>query len=197
MTMPVTRLTLLRHGATSATRRSAFPDDEPLEPAAVSSIREIAARMGRADAAWSGPAACALETASELGLAARVTSALADADAGAWRGRALEDIEVTDPEVLAAWASDPAVPPPGGESVMDVIARVGRWLSEHSSDGCRVMAVTHAVVIRAAVVIALSAPPAAVWRIDVAPLSRTVLHGRGGVWTVRGVNLGLLDSGAD
>jgi len=57
--------------------------------------------------------------------------------------------------------------------------------------------VTHAVVIRAAVAIALSAPPAAIWRIDVAPLSRTVLHARDGVWTVRGVNLGLLDSGSD
>ena len=38
---------------------------------------------------------------------------------------------------------------------------------------------------------------AAIWRIDVAPLSRTVLHARDGVWTVRGVNLGLLDSGSD
>jgi broad specificity phosphatase PhoE len=153
--------------------------------------------MGRPDSVWTGPAACARETAAELGLAPRVSAALADADPGAWRGRTLAEIERSDPEALAAWAADPAVPLPGGESVLDVMARVGRWLSERSADGCRVLAVTHAVVIRAAVAHALMAPPAAVWRIDVAPLSRTVLHGQGGVWTVRGVNLGLLESGAD
>jgi len=35
----------------------------------------------------------------------------------------------------------------------------------------------------------LRAPPDAFWRLDVAPLSRTVLHAHDGRWSVRAVNL--------
>jgi broad specificity phosphatase PhoE len=190
MSQPVTRLTLLRHAPTPATRHAAFPADEPLEPSAIRLARALAPRLGRRDVAWSGPARCAVETAAAVGLTAAVAGALDDADPGTWRGRSLAEIERADAAALAAWMRDPAVPAPGGESLLDVLARVGRWLDERSEEGLRVLAVTHAVVIRAAVVHALMAPPSAVWRIDVAPLSRTVLHGRPGRWTVRAVNVG-------
>jgi broad specificity phosphatase PhoE len=48
------------------------------------------------------------------------------------------------------------------------------------------VAVTHAAVVRAAVVVTLGAPAAGFWRIDVAPLTATVLRGGPGRWTVRG-----------
>ena len=51
--------------------------------------------------------------------------------------------------------------------------------------------VTHAAVVRAAVVVTLGAPPAGFWRIDVAPLTATVLRGGPGRWTVRGTALPL------
>jgi hypothetical protein len=38
------------------------------------------------------------------------------------------------------------------------------------------------------VVHALGAPLDALWRIDVAPLARTELHGRDGRWNVRALN---------
>ena len=66
---------------------------------------------------------------------------------------------------------------------------MGGWLDAHADDGARTVAVTHAGVIRAALVCALDAPVQAFWRFDVAPLSRTVLHAHDGRWTVRGVNL--------
>ena len=47
------------------------------------------------------------------------------------------------------------------------------------------MAVTHPAVIRAAILVALDAPPKSFWRIDIAPVSRTVLHFRGQAWTLR------------
>jgi broad specificity phosphatase PhoE len=47
------------------------------------------------------------------------------------------------------------------------------------------VAVTHAAVVRAAVVVTLGAPAAGFWRIDVAPLTATVLRGGPGRWTVR------------
>ena len=190
MSTAVTRLTLLRHGATAATRRASFPADEPLEPAALARARSLSPRIGRHDAVWSSTARCALETSEALGLVPTIVPELDDADAGAWRGRTLEDVGRTDPDALAAWMRDEAVAPPGGESLIDVLARVGRWLEEQAADGHKTLAVTHAVVIRAAVVHALMAPPAAAWRIDVAPLSRTVLHARHRRWTVRALNVG-------
>ena len=47
------------------------------------------------------------------------------------------------------------------------------------------VAVTHPAVIRAAILIALDAPPKSFWRIDIAPVSRTVMHFRGHAWTLR------------
>ena len=43
----------------------------------------------------------------------------------------------------------------------------------------RLVAVTHPAVIRAAILVALDAPPKSFWRIDIAPVSRTVMHFRG------------------
>jgi hypothetical protein len=77
---PVTRLTLVRHGHTAATRRAAFAAGEPLEPRARLLARRLAPRLGGVDAAWAGPERCAVETAAEMGLSATAASALADAD---------------------------------------------------------------------------------------------------------------------
>lgn len=49
----------------------------------------------------------------------------------------------------------------------------------------RIVAVTHPAVIRAAILVALDAPPKSFWRIDIAPMSRTVMHLRGQAWTLR------------
>jgi broad specificity phosphatase PhoE len=47
------------------------------------------------------------------------------------------------------------------------------------------VAVTHPAIIRAAILIALDAPPKSFWRIDIAPASRTQMHFRGHAWTLR------------
>jgi broad specificity phosphatase PhoE len=62
-----------------------------------------------------------------------------------------------------------------------MVARVGAWL-----DGLppgRVVAITHAAVIKAAIVHAIRANPESFWRIDVPPLSRVELTGP--VWRLR------------
>jgi broad specificity phosphatase PhoE len=189
MNAPVTRLTLLRHGPTTATRRASFPRDEALEVSAQRLAQGLGPRLGRHDAVWSGPAQCALETAAALGLTAIPCDDLDDANPGAWRGLTIEEIERSDPDGLAAWMRDPAVPPPGGESTLDVLDRVRCWMAERSAEGRNILAITHSIVIRAAVVHALMAPPESVWRVDVAPLSRTVLHSYGDRWTLRAANL--------
>ena len=86
---------------------------------------------------------------------------------------------------MTIWLTDPAGAPHGGESVVDLVGRVGRWMDSLSAHRMRVVAVTHPAVVRAAVVVALDAPPKSFWRIDVAPVSRTVLHYRGQAWNLR------------
>lgn len=56
----------------------------------------------------------------------------------------------------------------------------------HGDD--RVVAVTHAAVIKAAVVLALRAPADAVWQLDVAPAAVTELHTLGDGWRVTRVS---------
>jgi broad specificity phosphatase PhoE len=179
----------VRHAPSEATRRSAFPLDEPLDPRGVDEARALAPRLGRFDAAWSSPAARARQTAEALGLTATVAAELDECDFGAWGGRTLADLHADDPTAVAAWMEDPAAAPHGGESLLALLERVRGWLEARAGDGSRVVAVTHAGVIRAAVVCALDAPALAFWRLDVAPLSRTVLHAHDGRWTVRAVNL--------
>jgi broad specificity phosphatase PhoE len=184
-----TRLTLVRHAPSDATRRSAFPVDEPLDARGLDEARALAPRLERADVAWTSPAARARQTAEALGLDATAAPELDECDFGAWRGRTLAELDDEDPIAVAAWIEDPAAAPHGGESLLALLDRVGGWLEAHSGDGARTVAVTHAGVIRAALVRALDAPAQAFWRFDVAPLSRTVLHAHDGRWTVRGVNL--------
>jgi broad specificity phosphatase PhoE len=184
-----TRLILIRHAPSEATRRSAFPLDEPLDARALEAARALRPRLDRADVAWTGPAARARQTAGALGLDPTVAPELDECDFGAWRGRTLAELDTEDPVAVAAWIEDPAAAPHGGESLLALLDRVGGWLEARSGDGARTVAVTHAGVIRAALVHALDAPVQAFWRFDIAPLSRTVLHAHEGRWTVRAVNL--------
>jgi len=177
-----TRLVLIRHASTEAVRRGAFPLDEPLDAQGAAAASAAAAGLPRSDIAFCGPSAAARQTAAGLGLDARLDGALEGCDYGAWRGLAPDQVA---PEELALWIADPQATPHGGESVAAVVARVSAWLQERTSEPTRIIAVTHAEVIRAAVLLALDAPLEAFWRIDVAPLGRTVLHHGGRHWTLR------------
>jgi broad specificity phosphatase PhoE len=90
-----------------------------------------------------------------------------------------------DPAELALWLTDAGAAPHGGESVVDLMARVRRWLGEVSARRGRIVAVTHPAVTRAAVLVTLDSPPKSFWRIDIAPATATVLHFRGHAWTLR------------
>ena len=59
------------------------------------------------------------------------------------------------------------------------------WLKSLTDNALPAFAVTHPAVIRAAILVALDAPPKSFWRIDIEPLSRTVLHWRRAAWTIR------------
>jgi broad specificity phosphatase PhoE len=179
------RLTLICHAATNALREAAFPGNEALEPQGLVKASALAPSLRRVDAAWSSPAQRALQTAAALGLTADTEAALADIDLGVWTGRSLADIEASDPAGLESWMSDAAACPHGGETITALIRRVGGWLDKIQTSEGRVFAVTHPAVIRAAILIALDAPPISFWRIDAEPLCFTRLQGRAGRWTLR------------
>jgi broad specificity phosphatase PhoE len=179
-----TRLTLISHAATAAQRRSAFPLDEPLEEREVAKTAALGWSAPRAQRVFSGPERRAQQTAEALGLTAEVEVELRDCDYGEWRGCTLSEVELRQPAEVLAWLTDPGAAPHGGESISQLIARIGGWLQEQRTPD-HTIAVTHPAVIRSAIVHALQAPPSAFWRIDIAPLSLTDLRWNGRVWTVR------------
>ncbi|MEX3936796.1 histidine phosphatase family protein [Paraburkholderia phymatum] len=180
-----TRLLLISHPATAAQRKGAFPADERLDARAIADTARFRASNGmllNADTALSSPAACALETAQALGLDAAIAPELADIDYGRWRGRRLSDLANEEPEALAAWMRDPSAAPHGGESFDALMLRVGRWLGAFERDGIA-LAITHAPVIRAALLHVLHAPTDAFARIEIAPLSIVELQRGERDWT--------------
>ena len=177
----VVRLTMVSHAMTDAMAAGRFPTDEPLNAVGHRQV-DACVELGRTDAAFCGPEKRARQTAELLGVHAVVDPKLADLDCGRWRGDVLGGVLPAD---LAIWLTDPTQAPHGGESVVGVIDRVRSWLEELTSRRGRLVAITHPAVIRAAILVALDAPPKSFWRIDVAPASRTVMHFRGHAWTLR------------
>jgi broad specificity phosphatase PhoE len=106
---------------------------------------------------------------------------LADLDCRGWRGQPLAGI---GPAELQLWLTDPAAAPHGGESIVELTDRVAGWLKSLTENATPTIAVTHPAVVRAAIQVALDAPPKSFWRIDIAPLSQTVLHYRERGWVL-------------
>ena len=177
----VVRLTLVSHAMTDAMSAGRFPSDEALNALGHRQL-DATPELGRVDVAICGAEQRCLQTAARLGLAAQTDSRIGDLDCGAWSGRGLDELPH---DGLAAWMTDPTATPHGGESLAALFDRVGGWLGSVVDMGGRVVAVTHPAVVRAVILLALDAPPKSFWRIDIAPASRTLMHHRGGAWTLR------------
>ncbi|HEV3043293.1 MAG TPA: histidine phosphatase family protein [Roseiarcus sp.] len=176
-----THLKLICHASTSAVRAAAFPADESLDGQGRQKLAAAALRV-RADRCWTSPALRACQTADALRLDATVEPMLRDCDYGRWTGRTLDEVQAQEPEAVAEWLGNPRAAPHGGESVLGLMERVAAWLDAQKGTPGVAVAVTHASVIRAAVVHALEAEARSFWRIDVAPLSLTRLSGANGRW---------------
>jgi broad specificity phosphatase PhoE len=178
------RLDIMAHGASAATREARFPNDEALEASAIRALEALRSRLRRYDRVLTAPAHAARETAAALSLDSNVETALRDCDYGRWRGLALEDVALREPNGFAAWLGDPAAAPHGGESLAGLIERIGVWLAQSLGRDDGTLAITHASVVRAAIVGALGAGSSAFWRIDVAPVWLVRLSGHDGRWNL-------------
>jgi broad specificity phosphatase PhoE len=182
------RLTLLCHASTTALRRAAFPLDEPLDAKGERQAALLADRLAPADRCWTSPALRARQTAAALRLAATIEPALGDCDFGRWAGRTLDDVARSEPDATAAWLGDPAAAPHGGESLLALLRRVASWLDGQAGGRGHALAVTHAAVVRAAILHAIGAPAQSFWHIDIGPLTRTDIRCGGGRWTLRSID---------
>ena len=179
------RLTMIRSGATPATRKGAFPLDEPLEPRAHGLAAAAGAGLRRADRVLTSPTLRARQTAEAMSLQASIEPLLADQDHGRWAGKSVEAVHADDPDGIAAWLADPDAAPHGGESLADVSRRASAFMDRLMVEHGRTIAVTHASVIRAAIVHVLGAPLVACRKIDVEPLSVTEFSSDGRRWMLR------------
>ncbi|MBQ0905551.1 histidine phosphatase family protein [Micromonospora sp. U21] len=188
--MTTTRLRLIAHGYTAALRRARFGGaneglDEGGRRAALALASAEPDRREPLVPCLSSPAPAAIETADALGLSPTAETALADCDYGDWTGRSLEEVGVEQPQALRTWLSSADAAPHGGESVLALRNRVGQWLDAQRGRGERIVAVTHPMVIRVAVVHALGLPMAVFRQLDVEPLAMVRLTGHGSRWQLR------------
>ena len=155
----VTRLYLVRHGATaiSAEDRFAGASDVPLSPDG----RRQAARLGerlateRIDAIYASPLMRAVETArlvaGQRGLEPTLLDELREIHHGHWEGLTRADAQARSPGEYAAWEEDPfTFAPEGGESGVQVLARalpVIRTIVERHVGG-HVLVVSHKATLR-------------------------------------------------
>jgi broad specificity phosphatase PhoE len=186
--MIAVRVTLIATAATVSQRRMEFPADEPLDAAGERLARKAALRLQGGERVMIGPMVAARQTAEALGLNGTIVPALAGCDYGGWAGRSFEAVAAAEPEAIAAWLADDTVAPHGGESHHQLKVRVGAFLDHVGASlaGHTIM-VTEPAVIRAAVVHAIAAPPQSFWRIDIAPLSQTMLTRSHDQWRLRAI----------
>ena len=181
------RLILLCAGGTASARFGGFADpDEPLDDGGRGKAGAVVIDGAARTRCFVSPGRAAGETAELIGLDAVVEPALADIAHGDWRGKGFDAIE---PAELMRWLAAPEAGAPGGETLADVVARVGPWLDGLSSGDGTVLAVTHPMVVRAVLVQAIGLPAAAAMAIDVGPLSQTLLSFNGR-WRLQGLRAG-------
>jgi len=188
-----TRLLLVRHAPTTATRTFRFPADEPLDDDGRQAASCLAGTL-QAGHAVTSPAIRCRDTAALAGfLDAAIDPDLAELDFGAWAGRDIGDVERGSATALAFWYADPTRAPHGGETLDELATRISRAIDRLRDQPGTTVAFTHGGPIKVAILHALGAPLRAIWRIDVTPCHVTELHPRPhGGWAVARANAALV-----
>jgi broad specificity phosphatase PhoE len=172
----VTTVLLLRHGHTQATEQGKLYTDPTAELTEAGKLQAEA--LGRwlkkqsAELLLSSSSRRVLTTAEIvgecIGMPPVVVAGLDEWDVGEWEGRAYIDIKAEEPELYKAWINDPILnKPPGGESIADVSVRTKTKIDNiiASNSGKKIALVTHAGIIRSAIVGALEMKINNFWRV--------------------------------
>ncbi len=179
---------LLRHGEPEGGVRFRGWVDDPLSAAGWEQMRSAAGETCHWDAVVTSPLRRCAEFAAELAgrhrLPLETDPRFKEMGFGAWEGLTPAEVARNDAARLENFWRDPAAfPPPGGESLAAVQARVAEgWrdlLAKHA--GRRVLLVCHGGVIRLVLAEVLGIPLPKLFRLHVpfASLSRIRVEGEG------------------
>jgi broad specificity phosphatase PhoE/ribonuclease HI len=185
-----TTLILVRHGVTEHTMGKLFSgglassnpplNDEGREQARATG-EWLAPLSGTFDALVSSPVRRTRETAEILAeffdLEIEEEPGIAEMEFGSWDGMSFTEVHEKYPDEISSWLGDLESAPHGGESFRAVEQRVleGRDRIVSSYAGQTVVAVSHVTPIKTLVADALRAPLEAVYRMELAPASVTVI----------------------
>jgi broad specificity phosphatase PhoE len=176
----------VRHGQTDRNREGRLQGrlDAPLTDLGHEQARLCASGLAGcgATAVVTSPLQRAADTAEQiaavLGVGVEVDERLIELDYGDWDGRRLTEVS---PAQWTQWRDDPSFAPPGGESLLLVGERVGRFCSERLLPDATIVAVSHVSPIKAAVAWTLGTGDGATWRmqLDVASVTRIARRATG------------------
>ena len=157
--MTVTRLLLVRHGATAATEEDRFSGSTGAELSEQGrwQVMRLGERLSRQNitAVYSSPLSRALETARIIAGHCRLEPVMRDGlreiGHGHWEGMKREDVEQQFGAEYAAWEADPfTFAPAGGESGVAVLARALPVIREivTAHPGGQLLVVSHKATLR-------------------------------------------------
>jgi len=184
-----TTLILVRHGETAHTVEKKFSGRNGADPglnadgqAQVRAVADwLAPLSDEIDVVVSSPLRRTRETAEiiaeRLGGAVETEEGLAEAAFGTWDGLSFGEVEQEFPDDLDAWLGSLDIGPGGGDSVTEMERRVRRARDRliATYPGQTVLVVSHVTPIKLIVRMALGAPLDAVYRMELAPASVTVV----------------------
>ena len=177
------RLLLARHGqsVSNAIRRFQGAQDVALSPLGMRQAEALGQAVSRRAIAhvYVSPFERARHTArivlTGLDLPLTVVDDLRELSLGEWEGCTVEEIRTRPGDPYARWVRDPVqCPPPGGEPLADVQARVLRAVERITAahpNGDDVLIVSHGGVISALLAHCFGLPLSSIWRIAVANCS--------------------------
>ena len=165
---------IVRHGRTAhnAAGRLLGRLDVPLDDLGRAQAAALAAAVGPVERVVTSPLLRARETAAAFAAPVEVDERWIELDYGDLDGVAAAEVPAA---TWAAWRRDPGFRPPGGETLLEVRARVEAALVDLSAGAERatVVVVSHVSPIKAAVGWALGVGDEVAWRLHLAPASIT------------------------
>ena len=190
-----TTLLVVRHGATDFSLQRRFSGaggaDMPLAAVGHLQAAAVAAELvarGGADAVVCSPllrtretaahiAAALAEASGTLSVEVEVVEGLRECAFGEWDGLTFAEVRESFPTLLEAWVGSTDVAPPGGESFAEVRDRVdvARRALLDTYAGRRVVVVSHVTPLKVLAGLALDAPLASLYRMELAPCSLTTM----------------------
>jgi probable phosphoglycerate mutase len=197
-----TRIVLVRHGVTDFTLAGKLDGRGGADPSlnAEGLSQAAAAAAGVRGLVGDNPAIVitsslrrAMQTgaaiAGELGVSARVDADWDEQNFGDWDDESLGDLAASHPADLQRFRTDPQYARPGGETHVELEARVLAAFARAVADGGTVVVASHRKPIMTVMANVLGIPHQRIWRLATAPASLTAVE----VWADGGTSVALVN----